>query len=246
MASFNPLTYWGSFLALSNDSRGKTVGVAFLVAVVSSLVVSATAVMLKPLQDANRVADRAARMLGMVEILGEGVPNSHLVDLATGAYVERDPGTTTELPADRDLARLGRREDVATVFELREGDNLKLVILQVRGTGYQSTLKGYLVLKKDINTIAALTFYEQEETPGLGTRIEEGAWQALWPGKQVVDTEGVIRIQVAKGAGDGIHEVDGISGATRTGTGITKLLHFWLGPDGYGPYLQRLRAEATR
>jgi len=246
MASFNPLAYWRSFLALSNDSQGKTVGVAFLVAVVCSLVVSVTAVMLKPLQDANRVADRVARMLGMVEILGEGVPKPRLVDLATGAYVERDPGTTTELSADRDHARLGRREDVATVFELRDEDKLKLVILQVRGAGYQSTLKGYLVLKKDINTIAALTFYEQGETPGLGTRIEEGAWQALWPGKQVADTEGVIRIQVAKGAGGGIHEVDGISGATRTGTGITKLLHFWLGPDGYGLYLKHLRAEATR
>ena len=115
------------------------------------------------------------------------------------------------------------------------------MILPVRGTGYQSTLKGYLALEADLNTVAALTFYEQEETPGLGSRIEESAWQALWPGKQLADAEGVIRIEVVKGAGGGVHEVDGISGATRTGIGITNLMRFWLGPDGYGPYLERLR-----
>jgi len=246
MASANPLSWWRGFLALPNDASAKTLGVAFLVALVCSLVVSITAVALKPLQDANRLADRAAHLTGIAEILGGGVPDTHFVDLATGAYVDRDPGTRTALPGERDLAGLGGREDVATVFELREGGKLKLVILPVRGSGYQSTLKGYLALKADLNTVAALTFYEQEETPGLGARIGESAWQALWPDKRVADAEGVIRIEVVKGAGAGVHQVDGISGATRTGSGITGLMRFWLGPDGYGPYLERLRKEAGR
>ncbi len=246
MASANPLVWWRGFLALPNDSTAKTVGVALLVALVCSLVVSATAVTLRPLQDANRQADKVARMLGMLEILGAGVPEMRLVDLASGADVDRDPGTSTELPVDRDRAGLGSRENVATVFELREEGALRLVVLPVRGTGYQSTLKGYLALKADLNTVAALTFYEQDETPGMGARIEEDAWQALWPGRQVADADGVIRIGVVKGAGTGVHEVDGISGATRTGTGVTNLLRFWLGPDGYGPYLDRLKSEAGR
>jgi Na+-transporting NADH:ubiquinone oxidoreductase subunit C len=227
----------------THDSPAKTVGVALLVALACSLVVSVTAVTLRPLQDANRLADSAAHMLGMLEVLGEGIPDTRLVDLASGAYANRDPGTSTELPADRDRAGLGSREDVATVFELRDASELRLVILPVRGAGYQSMLKGYLALRADLNTVAALTFHEQEETPGMGARIEEEAWQALWPGKQVADAEGVIRIEVVKGAGAGMHEVDGISGATRTGNGVSNLLRFWLGPDGYGPYLDRLRTE---
>ena len=135
---------------------------------------------------------------------------------------------------------------MATVFELREEGELRLVVLPVRGTGYQSTLKGYLALKADLNTVAALTFYEQDETPGLGARLQEDAWQARWPDKQMIDAEGIIRIEVVKGAGVGVHEVDGISGATRTSTGVTNLLHFWLGPDGYEPYLTRLRKETGR
>lgn len=246
MTSANPLVWWRGFLALPNDSRVKTVGVAFLVALACSLVVSITAVNLRPLQNANRLADSVARMSGMLEILGEAFPDPRLVDLATGAYAGRDPGTSTELPASRDLARLGRREDFTTVFEVRDEGVLRLVVLPVRGSGYQSMLKGYLALKADLNTVAALTFYEQDETPGMGTRIEEDAWQALWPGKQVADADGVIRIEVVKGAGAGVHEVDGISGATRTGAGVTNLLRFWLGPDGYGPYLERLRREMAR
>lgn len=243
MSSANPVAWWRGFLALPNDSPTKTVGVALLVALVCSLVVSITAVALKPLQDANRLAESAGQMLGMLEVLGGGVPQARLVDLATGNYVDRDPGTSTELPADRDRAGLGSREDVTTVFELRDDGARRLIILPVRGSAYQSTIKGYLALKADLNTVAALTFYEQEETPGLGARIEEDAWQALWPGKHVADADGVIRIEVVKGAGAGVHEVDGISGATRTSIGVTNLLRFWLGPDGYGPYLDRLRSE---
>ncbi len=244
MASANPLAWWRGFLALPNESPGKTVGVALLVALVCSLVVSVTAVTLRPLQDANRLAASAAQLAGMMDVLGGGVPEARLVDLASGAYAERDPGTRTELPAARDGAGLGSREDVATVFEIRENGDLRLVVLPVRGTGYQSTLKAYLALESDLNTIAALTVYEQDETPGLGARVADESWHSLWRGKELADAGGTLRIEVVKGAAADPHQVDGISGATRTGTGMTNLLRFWLGPDGYGPYLDRLRREA--
>lgn len=243
MANSNPLSWWPRFLALPNDTAVKTLGVVFLVALVCSLLVSITAVATKPMRNANRLAYSAVNILKITETLGEGLPVPRLVDLAKGNYVDHDPGTRTDIPGDRDLARLGTREDVETVYELRDAGKLKLVILPVRGNGYQSMLKGYLALKADLNTVAALTFYEHDETPGLGARVEDGAWQALWPGKQVVDAEGDIRIEVVKGRGSGIHQVDGISGATRTSTGVTTLIRFWLGPDGYGPYLAKLRQE---
>ena len=42
-----------------------------------------------------------------------------------------------------------------------------------------------------------------------------------------------------------VHRVDGISGATRTGLGVTRMLRFWLGPWGYGPTLSRLADETA-
>jgi Na+-transporting NADH:ubiquinone oxidoreductase subunit C len=80
----------------------------------------------------------------------------------------------------------------------------------------------------------------------MGTRIEEQEWQTLWADKRVADENGVIRIEVVRGKAAGVYEVDGISGATRTGSGVTDLVRFWLGPDGYGPYIARLKAEGTR
>jgi Na+-transporting NADH:ubiquinone oxidoreductase subunit C len=34
--------------------------------------------------------------------------------------------------------------------------------------------------------------------------------------------------------------VDGLSGATLTARGVTHLVQFWLGEDGFGPYLDHL------
>jgi Na+-transporting NADH:ubiquinone oxidoreductase subunit C len=35
--------------------------------------------------------------------------------------------------------------------------------------------------------------------------------------------------------------VDGISGATLTGKGVTNTVRFWLDVNGYGPFLKKLR-----
>ena len=37
------------------------------------------------------------------------------------------------------------------------------------------------------------------------------------------------------------YEIDGISGATLTSNGVTNMIRYWLGENGYGPVLQQLR-----
>ena len=224
----------------------KTLGVDFLVALVCSIIVSLSAVTLKPLQDANRLGEKSQALLGMVSALGIDIPKTQLVERTSGKTVQRDNATTRALEPERDIAGLGQIEDVLTVYELFNDNELEMVILPVRGAGYKSTLQGYLALRGDLNTIAALTFHQHDETPGMGALIMEKQWQELWTGKHIADEQGTIRIEVAKGAAgtdkNKIYEVDGISGATRTGRGVTNLVRFWLGPDGYGPYIQRLKS----
>ena len=190
MPSCNPLSWWRRFLALPNSHPLKTLGVALLVALFCSVFVSIAAVKLGPLQEANRLRESAASMMNLLERLGAGPPEARLVELTSGAYVFRDPGTRTALSPDQDVTGLDEREDVATVYEVREDGAFKLVVLPVRGSGYKSTMKGYLALEADLNTVAALSFHEHDETPGLGSRIEEEDWQALWPGKEVADAQG--------------------------------------------------------
>ncbi|MCF6343454.1 MAG: Na(+)-translocating NADH-quinone reductase subunit C [Devosiaceae bacterium] len=266
MPDLNPFNWWRRLLALPNDNLTKTLVIAFLVIFTASIIVSFTAVTLRPFHVANLEKERQASLSaiiaslpGMDNILADAGVNFieiHVVDLASGEFATtidpttfdqreaaRDPTLSSTIPAEADVAGIKRREDYAQVFILRKDDDIQLVVLPVRGVGYQSMLYAYLALEADINTIAGLTFYEQGETPGIGARIEEAEWLALWPGKQLADENGEIKISVVRDKAVGPFEVDGISGATRTSNGISNMLHFWLGDYGFGPFLAKLRAS---
>jgi Na+-transporting NADH:ubiquinone oxidoreductase subunit C len=56
-----------------------------------------------------------------------------------------------------------------------------------------------------------------------------------------------VEIALAKGTADrnspdAEWTVDGLSGATLTSRGVSNLLQFWLGEQGFGPFLENLRA----
>lgn len=259
-----PRTLWGRFLALPNDSLTKTLGVAFLVALVSATAVSVTSIALKPRQQAHLDAAREARLAAMVAALpgladilrqtGADTLTSVLIDLTRGQIAgdidaasydfvaaQTDPAQSEALTADEDLARIGRRPNLAPVYLLRDGEELALVVLPVYGAGYQSTIRAYLALQGDLNTIAGLSIYEQAETPGLGSRITAPEWQAAWTDRQIADAGGEIVISLVRAGASGAHEVDGITGATRSSQGVADMVRFWMGPQGYGPFLDRLR-----
>ncbi|MDR1351193.1 MAG: NADH:ubiquinone reductase (Na(+)-transporting) subunit C, partial [Zoogloeaceae bacterium] len=128
-----------------------------------------------------------------------------------------------------------------------EAGALEALILPIRGYGLWSTLYGFLALKPDLNTVIGLGFYQHGETPGLGGEVDNPKWKSLWPGKTLFDADGKPNIQIIKGGVDKTnpaagHQVDALAGATLTTNGVDHLLHFWLGEQGFGPYLARLRA----
>jgi Na+-transporting NADH:ubiquinone oxidoreductase subunit C len=265
-------TGWLSLRRWPRESASRAILVTLLVCTVCSALIAVTVTTLEPYREANRAAERALRVQeivasvpGLADILGPGHAEgleSRWVHLETGAYADAadlgdyDPRraaraheTSIRLPAERDIAGIVRRAHYANVFRVTDQGRTRLLILPVHGAGYVSTLYGYVALDSDLNTIRALTFYEHGETPGLGSEIDNPHWREQWSGKSVRDPSGTLRIEVARGPQSqdpdlARYQVDGISGATRTGAGVTNLLRFWLGPDGFGPYLARLRAEA--
>lgn len=266
MADLNPFRVWHRFLALPNESRGKTLGVAFLVAVLSSMSISIAAHILQPRIEANRAAEQQARLDAMIGQLpklkgilaqsGADSLQTLIVDLNTGAPTEidpdefdmaeaaNDPATSIALDKALDIAGIGRRPDLAKIHLLKNGRDLELVILPVYATGYQSTIRALLALHGDLNSVAGLVVIEQGETPGLGANIEDPDWQALWSGKQIADEYGTLRLQVVRGKASSEFEIDGITGATRTGNAVSAMITFWIGPNGYGAVLDALRTGA--
>lgn len=265
MSKVSPFAWWRRFLALPNESSIKTLGVAFLVALVAATTVSVTAVTLRPRQQIHIDAAREAKLStmiatlpGLADILREtGVEtlDAAIVDLQTGQIdrgqdpatfdfvaTQTDPQQSTALTPEQDAAGIGLRPNFAPAYLLRGKDGLALVVLPVYGKGYQSTIRAYLALQGDLNTIAGLSIYEQGETPGLGSRITDPAWLGHWSDKQAADPQGNITITLVRGAAASASEVNGITGATRSSTGVVNLVRFWMGPDGYGPFLTHLKA----
>jgi Na+-transporting NADH:ubiquinone oxidoreductase subunit C len=254
---------WRRLLALPNESRTKTVIVAFLVSAVCAALVSGATVMLRPIQTANRAAEEQARIAalvqgipGMATLLEQsgGALSTVVIDLATGraatevtaATLEATLNDTTNwtvLDAAQDLAGLGQRPDFAQVFLLRDNDAVSLVFLPISGQGYGGRIDAILALRADMNTIAGIAVTRHSETPGLGGRIQEVSWQGDFPGTELRDDNGEMRFAVARGPASTTYEVDGITGATRTGRGVTQMVRFWLGPDGYGPLLNAIQRQ---
>ncbi len=170
----------------------------------------------------------------------------------------RRPGTSSDLDLSElrelDVAGIKRREDVGWVYLVTakgQPGKVETIILPIRGYGLWSTLYGFLAIDSDSldrgptqATVRGLTFYQHGETPGLGGEVDNPAWKTLWIGKRIFDDEWQVLLSVTKSAEDAsLHDVDALSGATITSNGVSRMLDFWLGSNGYGPYLKRRASE---
>lgn len=254
------------FLETPNDNTAKTITVIVALCLFCSVLVSAAAVALRPIQEQNKLIEKKTKIL---EIAGLYDANQDvdelfekfdvkLVDLATGEYTDKfdsatydqrkaakDPAFNLVLDRKDDIAGIKRRAKVATVYLVKENDELKKVIVPLHGYGLWSTLYGYMALEGDGKTVTGFGFYSHGETPGLGGEVDNPKWKALWPGKVVYDETGAVKLKLVKGVVDlskpgSEHQVDGLAGATLTSVGVSNLVKFWLGENGFGPYLKKI------
>lgn len=251
----------------SNDSIKKILTVAFSLCIVCAVVVSTAAVMLKPAQQANQALDRKRNILAAAGILEQGSSveeqfakiDTRVVDLRSGRFTDavdpgdydqraaaKDPALSVKLAGEDDPAKILRREHYAIVYlsETADGE-IDKIILPVHGYGLWGQLYGFIALESDANTVAGLGFYEHKETPGLGGEVDNPRWKALWPGKQVY-ADGDVALEVMKGSVDPAssgaeYQVDGLAGATLTTRGVSHLVQYWLGENGFAPFLENLK-----
>ncbi len=146
---------------------------------------------------------------------------------------------------DIDMAKQKKKPEAERILPLfiYEKDGEKFYILSVRGNGLWDEIWGNIALESDLNTIAGAAFDHQGETPGLGAEIKDNkSFPTSFKGKKIYDENGdYVSVEVRKGsvkAGDA-HAVDGISGATVTGDGVSKMLE--TGIKYYEPYFETLK-----
>jgi len=86
----------------------------------------------------------------------------------------------------------------------------KRFILPMQGPGLWGTIAIMVGLEEDLSTFSGLAIVSQNETPGLGGRIEEPWFTKQFQGKKSPFT------LVNEGTADAPQEIDAITGATRT------------------------------
>jgi Na+-transporting NADH:ubiquinone oxidoreductase subunit C len=96
--------------------------------------------------------------------------------------------------------------------------------IPVSGKGYWAKIKGVIGVAKDKKTITGISFYEQNETPGLGAEITKAYFRDQFDGK-IIALEGKplnIRPLGTKLDNNSVHA---ITGATQTCTRLEKLIN---------------------
>lgn len=105
-----------------------------------------------------------------------------------------------------------------------QGGAVQAVAVPFSGQGVWGPVKGFISLEADMKTIRGVTFYEQEETPGLGSEIARPAFRNRFKGKSILAASGEPGIRVRRGGGQAVNEVDAISGATMTCDRVEQIL----------------------
>ncbi len=254
---------------MHKDSPLGTFRVALVLCLVCSIAIATASVVLQPFQEKNAKQFMQRQILTVAGLLEEGKPidelfqqvESRIVNLDTGEYATeidaasydqrkaaKDPASSRTISPENDIAKIKRRANHAPVYLVRSEGKPGLIILPVHGYGLWSTMYGVLALAEDGRTIEGITFYQQAETAGLGSEIENPRWQSQWKGKLALDDQGQVRFELVKGGvaaddPDAQYHVDGLAGATLTADGVTNMMRYWLGEQGFGPYLTKLRKQ---
>ncbi|HCN07065.1 MAG TPA: NADH:ubiquinone reductase (Na(+)-transporting) subunit C [Lentisphaeria bacterium] len=228
------------------------------IAIVCSLLLSTAATLLRDRQDQNEALSKKENILKAFGVTKK--MDGAAIDMFFTDHVELFAiDLEGNIDAEVDAAQLDMEaEDKKTEASSRRYpiyrctiENEVIYCVPIIGRGLWSKLYGYLSLESDLNTVKGITFYKHGETPGLGAEIEKDWFQDNFLGKTINDQTGTfVSIEVVKGravdayAGNEeklSHAVDGISGATITSRGVTKMLHEDL--TKYVPYFKKLEAN---
>jgi Na+-transporting NADH:ubiquinone oxidoreductase subunit C len=99
------------------------------------------------------------------------------------------------------------------------------IAMRFAGPGLWGPIKGFLALDPKITKIRGITFYEQEETPGLGGEIVKPSFRDKFVGLLIRNEAGKPGIIIKSGGEAAANKVDGISGATMTCDKVQQMLN---------------------
>lgn len=117
------------------------------------------------------------------------------------------------------------RGGITTYVYTPSANNDGSIAMRFAGPGLWGPIKGFLAMDPEITKIQGITFYEQEETPGLGGEIVKPSFRDKFVGLLIRDEAGKPGIIIKNGGEAAANKVDGISGATMTCDKVQEMLN---------------------
>ena len=202
--------------------------------VIVAVLLSVTSLSLQGRQKENMLNEKKQQI---VKALGEDPATSAYADVVAEAAMLDKNGNKIEGKNDADVFNaLG---DLTASFEAGEFPIFKAangcVVIPVYGAGLWGPVWGYIALEPDMNTVKGIVMDHSGETPGLGAEITTSAVQDSFKGKTIFEGADFVSVAMRKGGATNNHEVDAISGGTKTCDGVNAMIK--TGLEGYLPYI---------
>ena len=173
-----------------------------------SMVLTFAASFTAPYQEANRKAEEVKNILLALNVsVPEKASSEKLVEIYKENVQEQQRG------------------DITTYVYTPSGNTEGAIAMRFAGPGLWGPIKGFLAMDPKITKIQGITFYEQEETPGLGGEIVKPSFRDKFVGLLIRDKAGNPGIIIKNGGEAAVNKVDGISGATMTCDKVQEMLN---------------------
>ena len=227
-------------MKVNTNSNVYIITYSVVMVVIVAVLLSLAAIGLKERQNENILNEKKTQIvkaLGETASYEEVVAEAALLD-AEGNVVENDTQKVFDaLQSVKDT----RAEGKFPIFKAKNGS----VVVPLYGAGLWGPIWGYVALSADMNTVQGIVLDHSGETPGLGAEITTAKHQAMYVGKQVFEGEELVGITLKKGGADkdNLHEVDAITGGTKTSDGVSNMIKECLA--SYKPYFVANKAEVA-
>lgn len=223
---------------------------ATILVVVVAVVLSVTSEVLRSRREANVRNEKMQSMLAAIGVQSS-LDNANTLyskyfveelaidgkgEVVTTFQPNADAKNAKERPFDIDvkaqqtLAKEGK--DCRLPLFRYQKDGAEGYVVPLHGAGLWGPIWGYVALDEDFTTVVGVSFDHKGETPGLGAKITTPEFQRQFVGKKIKNSEGeFVSVQVLKNADKtSDNEVDAISGATITSSGVSAMLKDCLEP----------------
>ena len=239
-------------MAINKNSNVYIITYAVVMVVIVGTLLATLATWLKPTQDANVLNEQK---VSIMKAFGEADANFDDVvtmgRVAGGEFIAIEKTNAAEIQSVFDLLgnrkALGEATDSLPIFKF-EKDGVAKYVLPIVGKGLWGDIWGYvsLYVVDGKLKISGIVMDHAGETPGLGAEIATPHVQAMFADKALYNEAGEFAVRMQKGGAQNEHQVDAITGGTKTCDGVNAMLETSIGK--YESFLNTLTvavAEAT-